>query len=228
MIIYYDCLVTNNLAHTKASITKLLKYTMGKDFHIRTLSQIIIRKLMEKFKITENYDCYNALVYATTHTENASNLEQIKLDFRFDISASNLLHPIYLLFEIPRLTGMSSDEIIPLRLFPHSVSELSKMEIQRPTPRLHNTYNSVIHSDVMHLNVDNVQKKMVLLKEIIPELDVKHDKKKFGAGLVVVASLISRAANLGGLSRTCEIFGAEKLILDSIKQIENLEFQALR
>lgn len=46
--------------------------------------------------------------------------------------------------------------------------------------------------------------------------------------MIVVASLISRAPNLGGLSRTCEIFGAEQLILDSLRHVDNKEFQSLR
>ena len=36
--------------------------------------------------------------------------------------------------------------------------------------------------------------------------------------------LIDRAPNLGGLSRTCEIFGASKLILDNKKIITDREF----
>lgn len=227
MITFYDCLRNQNLANTTASIAKILKYTMGKDFHIRTLSQVIIRKLIETYKIVQKYEYYDALVYATTHTESGQNLDQIRQDFRFDMQTCNLLHPIYILYEIPRLTGMSSDEIIPLRLFTHSFEQLIELQIQRSTQQPQ--FTSAICSEELHLNIDNVQKKIVMLKEIIPELEVKYDiKKKKEAGLVVVASLISRSANLGGLSRTCEIFAAEKLILDSLKHTENKEFQALR
>merc|ERR1719210_556710 len=42
--------------------------------------------------------------------------------------------------------------------------------------------------------------------------------------LIIVASLIDRAPNLGGLSRTCEIFGAGKLILNNKKILEDKEF----
>lgn len=227
MITFYDCLRNQNLANTMASIAKILKYTMGKDFHIRTLSQVIIRKLIETYKIVQKYEYYDALVYATTHTESGQNLDQIRQDFRFDMQTCNLLHPIYILYEIPRLTGMSSDEIIPLRLFTHSFKQLIELQIQRSTQQPQ--FTSAICSEELHLNIDNVQKKIVMLKEIIPELEVKYDiEKKKEAGLVVVASLISRSANLGGLSRTCEIFAAEKLILDSLKHTENKEFQALR
>jgi tRNA G18 (ribose-2'-O)-methylase SpoU len=46
--------------------------------------------------------------------------------------------------------------------------------------------------------------------------------------MIVVASLVSRPPNLGNLSRTSEIFGMEKFIVDNLKIIENKEFQALR
>lgn len=46
-------------------------------------------------------------------------------------------------------------------------------------------------------------------------------------GMIVVASLIDSYQNLGGLSRTCEIFCARQLVLSSAKYIENKEFQCL-
>lgn len=42
-----------------------------------------------------------------------------------------------------------------------------------------------------------------------------------------MASLINRAPNLGGLARTCEIFGTENYVIDSLKLTENFEFKAL-
>lgn len=42
-----------------------------------------------------------------------------------------------------------------------------------------------------------------------------------------MASLISRAANLGGLARTCEVFSTENYVVESLKLLENSEFKAL-
>lgn len=47
------------------------------------------------------------------------------------------------------------------------------------------------------------------------------------SNLTVVASLITRAPNLGGLARTCEIFGVENYVIESLKFAENSEFKAL-
>ena len=45
--------------------------------------------------------------------------------------------------------------------------------------------------------------------------------------LVVVASLIDRVPNLGGLARTCEIFGCEGLVLDSADVARRDDFKRL-
>lgn len=45
--------------------------------------------------------------------------------------------------------------------------------------------------------------------------------------LLVVASLIDKPTNLGGLCRTCEIFGASGLVLDSLHHLNDKHFQSL-
>ncbi|KAJ1352909.1 hypothetical protein KIN20_009411 [Parelaphostrongylus tenuis] len=46
-------------------------------------------------------------------------------------------------------------------------------------------------------------------------------------GLIVVASLVDKPANLGGLCRTCEIFGVETLILADHVFLSDPSFKAL-
>lgn len=47
------------------------------------------------------------------------------------------------------------------------------------------------------------------------------------SSLTVVASLVSHAPNLGGLARTCEIFGVSNYVIESLKLTENPDFKAL-
>ncbi|XP_060772471.1 probable methyltransferase TARBP1 isoform X2 [Neoarius graeffei] len=47
------------------------------------------------------------------------------------------------------------------------------------------------------------------------------------SALLVVASLIDKPTNLGGLCRTCEIFGASALVLGSLHHVVDKQFQAL-
>ncbi|KAI9331607.1 Alpha/beta knot methyltransferase [Obelidium mucronatum] len=52
--------------------------------------------------------------------------------------------------------------------------------------------------------------------------DSSNARKRFP--LIVVASLVSKAPNLGGLCRTCEIFNAELLLVPNIKIREDPAF----
>nr|2HA8_A Chain A, TAR (HIV-1) RNA loop binding protein [Homo sapiens]2HA8_B Chain B, TAR (HIV-1) RNA loop binding protein [Homo sapiens] len=45
--------------------------------------------------------------------------------------------------------------------------------------------------------------------------------------LIVVASLIDKPTNLGGLCRTCEVFGASVLVVGSLQCISDKQFQHL-
>lgn len=200
---------------------------MGKDFNSRVLSQVIIKKLLEQFELIEEYWIYYDSIEANLgHIDQRENNARVMKDFRFSIDCSKLLNRGYYLFAIPTLTGMACDELFPVSSLKNDVDSVAL---------LHDCENiikkdSLIRTEYVEINVNNVQRKIVPIKELFPDLSTEETKAKelTEHGLIVVASLITRLANLGGLSRTCEIFGAEKLILDSIKQTENQEFQALR
>lgn len=80
----------------------------------------------------------------------------------------------------------------------------------------------------------NVQKKMIAWKIVPPEdvmmADLQQQRmlalqKSSGGNLVVVASLIDKAPNLGGLCRTSEIFGVRKLVLGSTEIMKDQNFK---
>uniref|UniRef100_A0A8C3G6X1 tRNA (guanosine(18)-2'-O)-methyltransferase TARBP1 n=1 Tax=Cyclopterus lumpus TaxID=8103 RepID=A0A8C3G6X1_CYCLU len=62
--------------------------------------------------------------------------------------------------------------------------------------------------------------------QLIPQQRAARLGKLHGA-LLVVASLIDKPTNLGGLCRTCEIFGASALVLDSLRHVSDKHFQSL-
>ncbi|KAG1930327.1 probable methyltransferase TARBP1 isoform X2 [Pimephales promelas] len=79
-----------------------------------------------------------------------------------------------------------------------------------------------------------VQKKItpwkLSVQEQEPELMAQQRAARLGkltSNLLVVASLIDKPTNLGGLCRTCEIFGAKALVLDSLRHSNDKQFQAL-
>lgn len=48
------------------------------------------------------------------------------------------------------------------------------------------------------------------------------------SGLIVVASLIDKLPNLGGLARTSEVFGVQTYVIDSLRHVQDRQFQGLR
>ncbi|XP_026212438.1 probable methyltransferase TARBP1 isoform X1 [Anabas testudineus] len=81
-----------------------------------------------------------------------------------------------------------------------------------------------------------VQKKItpwrLEIQEQEPELQLVPPQRavrmgKLHGSLLVVASLIDKSTNLGGLCRTCEIFGASALVLDSLRHVSDKHFQSL-
>ena len=46
-------------------------------------------------------------------------------------------------------------------------------------------------------------------------------------GLILVASLVEKAANLGGLARTCEVFAAKELVVANIAVSKETEYISL-
>ncbi|NXS10093.1 TARB1 methyltransferase, partial [Neodrepanis coruscans] len=80
----------------------------------------------------------------------------------------------------------------------------------------------------------DVQKKIIPWKNSTPSLDLEmafQDRAaklgKSSSGLIVVASLIDKPTNLGGLCRTSEIFGASALVVGSLHYIQDKQFQHL-
>lgn len=69
----------------------------------------------------------------------------------------------------------------------------------------------------------NVQRKMN------PLIDTYHgDDQPIVNDLIVVASLIDKLPNLGGLARTCEVLGVKSLVLSSKSITDKSDFTKLR
>lgn len=82
----------------------------------------------------------------------------------------------------------------------------------------------------------DVQKKIIPWKVIPPDEEMISElqqqrmanlRKNVAGQLIVVASLIDKAPNLGGLCRTCEIFGVQTLVLGNVHVIEDAQFKSL-
>jgi tRNA G18 (ribose-2'-O)-methylase SpoU len=68
-------------------------------------------------------------------------------------------------------------------------------------------------------NSQNAQRKY------IPSLAL--DEHTTASNLIVIGSLIDKVTNLGGLARTCQVFGASTFVVDNLSCVEKKEFTAL-
>ncbi|XP_014442301.1 probable methyltransferase TARBP1 [Tupaia chinensis] len=80
----------------------------------------------------------------------------------------------------------------------------------------------------------DVQKKVIPWENSVPDADSELPPqgraarlRKSVSRLIVVASLTDKATNLGGLCRTCEVFGASALVVGNLQCVHDRQFQAL-
>ncbi|XP_050981774.1 probable methyltransferase TARBP1 isoform X2 [Labeo rohita] len=146
---------------------------------------------------------------------------------------------IFLIF--PRLSELAEDEWLPLWKFEGFVDFPmgAGLPLKNPVTDLCGLQpGDWIQQDKGDLEQEErwaeVQKKITPWKQSVqeqePELMAQQRAARLGkltSNLIVVASLIDKPTNLGGLCRTCEIFGAKALVLDSLRHVNDKQFQAL-
>ncbi|XP_036816809.1 probable methyltransferase TARBP1 isoform X2 [Oncorhynchus mykiss] len=146
-------------------------------------------------------------------------------------------------YTFPSLSEVFEDEWIPPWKFEKLVdfSQSASLPLRNPVPDLSQIQpGDWIQQDKGDQDGEErwaeVQKKMTPwrlgIQEQEPELGLVPQQRaarlgKLHSALLVVASLIDKPTNLGGLCRTCEIFGASALVLDSLRHVSDKHFQAL-
>ena len=236
-------------------IKHVMPYTMGQNFGTRIFAQAAIMQCWEHLQSVVavgsseigNEAC--AMIQKSLKAKNAAKYFKIaQSDFRFTL---NVLHQLWTVdafyVHILRITNMSEDGIISPELygdrdgwFETFLCKDNSLELLQPMENCTEPEHLVINEELeiveqKAVSSMNLQQKYVPYKFQIPGGKLLSSLPRiFGDGtlkprseLTVVASLVSRPPNLGGLARTCEVFGAENFIIDSLKIIENTEFKAL-
>lgn len=72
-------------------------------------------------------------------------------------------------------------------------------------------------------NTYNIQRKIDPWKNVTEQQGNGKQISEF----ILIASLIDKSTNLGGLSRTCEVFGVKQLVLHDVKILNDKEFKSL-
>lgn len=205
--------------------------------------------------ITEKYsDFYAALSKSLKHGNLMKNSIKLRDDFYFTVFNPIDDYSLQTLFyELPRLSNVSSDEYIlpqmfekfgfkesnshPLKLL-NPNSDMSEAQVSAHILKSNGSAGPI--ADEIESSADcssDMQKKFIPWKsmtpneEILDELSETLTSRRKALSdrdnIILVASLIDKLPNLGGLSRTCEILGVKEFVVASIKQTEDREFQNL-
>uniref|UniRef100_A0A7M4FGM8 TAR (HIV-1) RNA binding protein 1 n=1 Tax=Crocodylus porosus TaxID=8502 RepID=A0A7M4FGM8_CROPO len=240
----------------KKALIVVLQWCFNHNFSVRLYALIALKKIwgMCKTLHVEEFEALTPVIESSLHqvenmhgTGNAKrNWQRIQEHFFFAT-----FHPLKdysletIFYTLPRLSELVEDEWISLCKFTRFTSI--------PLPSTYQWYHS--RAELLDLKpsdwsqqdkgsnsveMDNqtewtdVQKKIIPWKNSIPDLDLElvfQDRAaklgKSNSRLIVVASLIDKPTNLGGLCRTSEIFGASALVVGSLRYIHDKQFQQL-
>ncbi|KAK8781770.1 hypothetical protein V5799_016887 [Amblyomma americanum] len=235
-------------SHLLEYLPAVLPWSMGQHFNARVYAQVALHLASRWSKehglsaVLEKYSALFSCLQSTIQMGNWSrNVEKLLEDFYFkDFDAVDDLTLQTIFSELPRLTGLTDREFIPLSVF-EEVLTVGPEKLALPLYNLNDRLSSAKPShwlegsqaepDVV-LDKEDYQKKITPWKQQLASCDLTWDlnvpkKKNDCDGLIVVASLIDRIPNLGGLCRTCEVFGVSEFVVGSLKYLEDRNFQGL-
>ncbi|KAH6926802.1 hypothetical protein HPB50_022336 [Hyalomma asiaticum] len=233
--------------HLLEFLPAVLPWSMGQHFNARVYAQVALHLASRWSKehglssVLEKYAVLFSCLKSTIQMGNWSrNVEKLLEDFYFkDFNAIDDLTLQTIFCDLPRLTSLTDREFIPLSVF-EEVLTMGPEKLALPLYNLDDRLSSAKpsywlegnHTELeVVLDKEDYQKKITPWKQQLASCDLMWDlnmpKKKTSSGLIVVASLIDRIPNLGGLCRTCEVFGVNEFVVGSLKYLEDRNFQGL-
>ncbi|XP_050526806.1 probable methyltransferase TARBP1 isoform X2 [Daktulosphaira vitifoliae] len=224
-VVYHLHTVCKNEIFTNEAIKFLIPLCFSNGYKIRFYAQVTVNNLCSYCdgKYTILSESIEKVIF---ENEQAKKYDNPFKDFFYqnlDVLKSLSLKNICI--ELPRLCNVVYDERFPLEWienFPIRTKfnegyDLSTCSISLFIEK--NTTSGMANEITIPGNTHHAQRKYIPVKS--------HDDKTKKSSLIVVASLIEKLTNLGGLARTCQVFGVSTLIVDNITCIEKREFTAL-
>uniref|UniRef100_A0A8D2A6V5 tRNA (guanosine(18)-2'-O)-methyltransferase TARBP1 n=1 Tax=Sus scrofa TaxID=9823 RepID=A0A8D2A6V5_PIG len=240
----------------KQALIIVLHWCFNHNFSIRLYAMVALKKIWSMCKSLhiEELDALTSVIESSLdQVENMhgagnakKNWQRIQEHFFFAT-----FHPLKdycletIFYVLPRLSGLVEDEWIAIDKFTRFTDipldtgfqwYLSPTQLCELTPSDWSQQDIGPHSGEADNQSEwaDVQKKIIPWKNNVPDLDLElvfQDRAarlgKSISRLVVVASLIDKPTNLGGLCRTCEVFGASALVVSSLQCIRDKQFQHL-
>uniref|UniRef100_A0A8C0MHU4 tRNA (guanosine(18)-2'-O)-methyltransferase TARBP1 n=2 Tax=Canis lupus familiaris TaxID=9615 RepID=A0A8C0MHU4_CANLF len=240
----------------KQALIIVLQWCFNHNFSIRLYALVALKKIWSMCKTLnmEEFDALTSVIESSLNeVENMpgagnakKNWQRIQEHFffaTFHPLQDYCLETIFYIF--PRLSGLVEDEWIAIGKFTRFTDipldagfqwYLSPTHLCELKPGDWAQQDIGSHSGEADSQSEwtDVQKKIIPWKNSAPDLDLEvvfQDRVarlgKSISRLIVVASLIDKPTNLGGLCRTCEVFGASALIVDSLQCVRDKQFQSL-
>ncbi|KAM7408889.1 hypothetical protein PAMA_002556 [Pampus argenteus] len=250
-------LLKDQAVQLRKALDIILQWCFNHNFSVRLYALLALKRVWSLVEVRgeEGSDYFRGLctvikaclnqAEAMQNTGNA-NKNWIRIQEHFFFGA---FHPIRdysvetIFYTFPSLSELADDEFIPPWKFEKlsCFSESPTFPLRNPAPDLSQLQpGDWIQQDKGEQDKEErwaeVQKKITPwrlgIQEQEPELQLVPQQRaarlgKLHGALLVVASLIDKPTNLGGLCRTCEIFGASALVLDSLRHISDKHFQSL-
>ncbi|XP_058910588.1 probable methyltransferase TARBP1 isoform X1 [Kogia breviceps] len=240
----------------KQALIIVLHWCFNHNFSIRLYALVALKKIWNMCKTLhiEELDALTSIIESSlSQVENMhgagnakKNWQRIQEHFFFAT-----FHPLKdycletIFYILPRLSGLVEDEWIAIGKFTRftdipldagfqwylSPTQLCEL---KPGDWSQQDIGSTSGEADNESEWSDVQKKIIPWRNNVPDSDLElvfQDRAaKLGKSLsrlIVVASLIDKPTNLGGLCRTCEVFGASALVVGNLQCIRDKQFQHL-
>ncbi|KAL8185878.1 UNVERIFIED_CONTAM: Tar (HIV-1) RNA binding protein 1 [Gekko kuhli] len=248
--------ISEKIPVLKKALVVVLQWCFHHNFSVRLYAFVALKKIWGTCKELhmDDFETLTPVIESSLHqaesmhgTGNAKkNWQRIQKHFFFEN-----FHPLKdycletIFYTLPRLSEIAEEEWISLNkfiaftdiplsaTFPCTCSHTELLDL-KPNDWSQQDIGLKSAEPDNQREWTDVQKKIIPWKNSTLDLDLElvfQDRAaKFGKSnsrLIVVASLIDKPTNLGGLCRTCEIFGVSALIVSSLHYINDKQFQYL-
>ncbi|XP_025411148.1 probable methyltransferase TARBP1 isoform X2 [Sipha flava] len=226
-IIYHLCRIKNNKQFELEAKDHLLPLCFSNGYKIRFYAQETMCKIFSCYPKESDWFllCVSMKNIITTN-EQTKKYENPFNDFFYqELDMINSLSLKNVCVEVPRLLNIMYEECFPIKW----LNDFFATEIMNKNYDLSlcsvssfiekNTASVSTNELIVINNSQNAQRKY------IPSLAL--DEHTTASNLIVIGSLIDKVTNLGGLARTCQVFGASTFVVDNLSCVEKKEFTAL-
>jgi len=254
VIVNLACLPNASATLWEQTILEVSPWSMAQQFGLRMVAQMAIEKLwrtgirhhshlLPKYQVL--YNCISKSLECSDHDKSMKNLKEDFYLAVFDPVSHFTLEDIFQHF--PRLCGLLEDEVIPDQLFSlfavnytrsvAALSYLSDMMGKEPSSLASCAPTKLTpknpQTNTTEKSAENIQRKITPWKSMNIETSVE-DSQRFSKSkvreyedLIMIASLVDRLPNLGGLCRTCEIFGVGRMTIPSAAVLKEKDFSGV-